>query len=170
MADISNSIFNKKATEKLRSPDDLDKYVRVANASAWVVLAACIALLAGLLAWGLFGSVTTSVSSTGVVLEGKAMCMLSGEDVAKVHVGDAASIGGERMQVKEVATVPLSRNEAGKVITGDYLVNALMRGDWAYPVYFEGDTSDLASGVPLTVNITVERVAPLNLIFGEARK
>ena len=39
MADEQNSIFTKKASDKLRSPDDLNEYVRVTNPSVWVVLA-----------------------------------------------------------------------------------------------------------------------------------
>ena len=69
MADAKTSIFNKRATEKLRSPDDLDKYVRVTSPSVWVILAACIILIVGLLAWGLFGAVTTNVQATGVVFD-----------------------------------------------------------------------------------------------------
>ena len=82
MADVNSTIFNKRAAEKLRSPDDLDKFVRVTNPSVWVVLAACVALLAGLLAWGVFGAVTSSVSTTGVAINGKAMCFLDAEDAA----------------------------------------------------------------------------------------
>ena len=166
MADIGSSIFNKKATEKLRSPDDLDKYVQVTNPSVWVVLGACIALLIGLLSWGFFGSVTTSVSGTGVVEGGQAMCFLEAEDVAKVHVGDAANVGGEHMKVSDVASVPLSRDEVGKALVSDYLVSSLVKGDWGYQVSFEGDTSDLANGVPLSVSITTERIAPLKLFLG----
>lgn len=166
MADVSRSIFNKKATDKLRSPDDLDKYVQVTNPSVWVVLTACIALLIGLLAWGLLGSVTTSVSSTGVCINDKAMCFLTAEDVAKVHVGDVANVNGAHMVVAEVAAVPVSRKEAGEVLSSDYLVSALMQGDWAYPVTFDGDASSLADGVPISVSITVERIAPIKLVLG----
>ena len=166
MADSTNPIFNQKAAEKLRSPDDLDKYVRVANPSVWVALIACIALLAGLLAWGVFGAVTTSVTTTGVCVNGQAMCFLSAKDVAKVDAGDVASVGGEPMTVAEVATVPLSRTEAGKILTGDYLVSTLVPDDWSYQVTFEGDTEKLADGVPLTVNITVKRIAPITLVLG----
>ena len=165
MPDVSGSIFNRRATEKLRSPDDLDKYVRVTNPGVWVVLAACIALLAGLLAWGVFGSVTTSVSATGVSVDGQAMCFLHAEDAAKVHVGDKANVGGEQLTVSEISSVPLSRDEAGKVLTSDYLVSTLVNGDWAYRVVFDGDTSDLATGVPLQVSITTERIAPISLVL-----
>ena len=166
MADVAKSIFNKKATEKLRSPDDLDKYVQVTNPSVWVVLTACVALLAGLLAWGVFGSVTTSVSATGVAVNGEAMCFLSADDTAKVHVGDVANVSGELLRVSQVAKVPLSSAEAGKILKSDYLVSALVTTNWAYRVSFEGDTSELAENVPLSVSITVERVAPITLILG----
>ena len=90
MPEASRSIFNERASDKLRSPDDLDKYVQVTNPSVWVILVACIALLAGLLAWGVFGSVTTNVSATGVIANGQATCFLSADNVAKVSVGDSA--------------------------------------------------------------------------------
>ena len=166
MADTSSSIFNMKATEKLRSPDDLDKFVRVTNPSVWAVLVAFVALLAGLLMWGFLGSVTTSVSATGVVVDGRAMCFLEADDAAKVSVDDVANVGGERMKVAGVSDVPLSRAEAHDVLANDYLVSSLVKGDWAYQVTFDGDVADLREGVPITVGITVERIAPVDLILG----
>jgi len=171
MADMSSSIFNKKATEKLRNPDDLEKYVRVTNPSVWIVLFACIALLAGLLAWGVFGSVTTSVVATGTVVSPDeksnpvALCLLNAEDAAKVHAGDSANVDGEKMTVRSVEAVPVSSEEARALLHSDYLVSALMQADWAYVVYFDGDTSEFTLDVPVSVHITVERIAPISLIL-----
>lgn len=165
MADVTNPMFNRAAAEKLRSPDDLDKYVRVTNPSVWIVLVACVALLAGLLAWGMFGAVTTSVSATGVSVNGNAMCFLSAEDVVKVNEGDAAFVGGEQMTVSEVSVIPLSRDEADKILGNDYLVSTLVHGDWAYQVIFSGDTTGIVEGVPLAVRITTDSVTPINLII-----
>lgn len=167
MADAQRSIFNMKATEKLRSPDDLDKYVRVTNPSAWLVITACVAVLAGLLMWGIFGSVTSGVSCTGAVADGGALCLLSAEEVTKVHVGDQASVGGERMQIESISAAPLSRGEVRSELGSDFLVSKLMRDDWGYVVRFAGDTSDLVAFVPLEVTITVERIAPITLLLGE---
>ena len=166
MPQASPSIFNQRASERLQSPDDLDKYVRVTNPSVWVVLAACVVLLAGLLAWGLFGSVSTNVTATGVVADGRPMCFLAAEDVARVRVGDVASVGGAQMRVEEVASVPLSHDEVHELLSSDYLTAVLVGGDWTYPVSFTGDVSGLAEGVPLAVGITTERVAPISLIMG----
>ncbi|MBP3883525.1 MAG: hypothetical protein J6D54_01120 [Olsenella sp.] len=167
MADISKSIFNSHAAEKLRSPDDLDKYVRVTRSSAWAVISALVLLLAGLLAWGVFGAVSTSVTATGVRVGSEVMCFIPPEGIAKVDPGDAASVGNAQMRGAAVSAVPLSRAEAREKLGNDYLVSALVKGDWAYLVTFErSDGSDLAQGVPLKVDIIIERVAPIKLLLG----
>ncbi len=166
MADQPNTnIFNKRATEKLRNPDDLDKYVRITHPSVWMVLGACAILIVGLLIWGVFGAVTTSVSGMGVVVNGEAVCYLGAEDATKVDEGDAAVVDGVQMKVAAVSAVPMSREEVGRELQSDYLLSALMSSDWAYKVVFEGDTSDMTQGVPVDTSITVERIAPISLIL-----
>lgn len=162
------SIFNKRATEKLRNPDDLDKYVRITHPSVWMVLGACAILIVGLLAWGVFGAVTTSVSGMGVVVNGKAVCYLDAEDATKVDEGDTAVVDGVQMKVAAVSTVPMSREEVDRELQSDYLLSALMNSDWAYKVVFEGDTSDMTQGVPVDMSITVERIAPISLVLGSS--
>lgn len=161
------SIFSKTAQEKLRSPDDLDKYVRVTNPSKWAVLVAFAMILAGVLVWGIFGTVSTSVTGTGVVVNGKALCYLPADEAAHVRVGDAALVGGKKLRVAQIAPVPSSHEEAEEILGSDYLVETLFNGKWATEVTFEGDVTSLAEGVPLTVNITTERVAPITLILGK---
>lgn len=167
MADEKSSIFNQHAAEKLRSPDDLDKYVRVTNPSVWVLLIACIALVLGLLAWGIFGTVSTSVNAMGVNSNGTTICFLDAKSATHVEVGDQASIDGQTMTVSDISTVPVSRDEARAMVANDYLASTLMTEDWAYVVTLEPDSSgtDLKSDVPLDVTITTERVAPISLIF-----
>ena len=166
MAEAASSMFTKKAMDKLRSPDDLDKYVSVTNPSVWVILAACLALLAGILTWGIFGAVTTSVTTSGAVESGEALCLLTASEAREVHVGDEAVMGGQRVTVKAISATPLSRGEVAEDLANDFLTATLMKEDWAYKVTLEGDTSALPVGVPLDVRITVERVAPISLVVG----
>lgn len=166
MAEPANPIFNKQASEKLRSPDDLDNYVRVTTPSAWIILIACIALLLGLFAWAFFGAISTSVSTTAASVDGKVICLLSTDDAAKVDEGDAAYIENTQMKVAEVSQIPLSREEIHDLIRNDYLVSALTDQDWAYLVTFSGE-ADLAEHVPYQMSITTERVAPIELVLGK---
>lgn len=169
MADPGNSIFNKRATEKLRNPDDLDKYVRVTNPSVWIILAACIVLAGGLLGWGLLGTVSTNVDCLGTCIDGEAICFLPSDKAADVNEGDEAIVDGTVMTVSSISEVPLSASEAKLWLDSDYLQSTLMDGDWAYLVKFEGDVSDLAEGRPVPVSITTDRVAPVTMVFGGNR-
>ena len=150
----------------MHSADELEKCVRVTPPSVWVALAAFAALLSGLMAWAIFGTIATRVSATGVVINGRAMCFLPKEDAKKMHVGDEAVVEGVTLAVSDISTLPVSRTEASQIAPGDYLVDALMKDDWAYQVAFEGDTSQLPEGVPLSMEITVERLAPISLVLG----
>ena len=76
--------------------------------------------------WGVFGSVVTSVSATGTVVEaGKipgsakveakeskvAVCFLSADDVVNVDPSDMADVGGELMRVADISPIPTSPDE-----------------------------------------------------------
>ena len=165
MADAGSSIFNEQARKRLQSPDDLDRYVRVTSPSVWVVLGAVIALVLGLLAWGIFGSVDTTVSATAVNTMNGTLCFLQPDQAARVKEGDSAYIDGQNLTVASVTDYPLSREELADLLTTDYLVETVIPGNWAHVVLFDGDLNS-AKNVPLDATITTERVSPISLILG----
>lgn len=166
MAEIKQSLlFTKNAAEKLRAPDDLEKYVQVTRPSMWIVTCACASLLVGLLIWGMLGTVSTNVSTMGVVIDDQPICFLDAEDVVLVQVGDAVRFGGKPMKVTTVASIPMSREEVGRMLRSDYLVSALIGGDWGYRITLEGDADELAQRVPLSVSITTKQTSPISVIL-----
>ena len=52
-----SGIFREKSIERISSPEELNDYIRVTSPSVWLVLAALIILLAGMLAWSVLGTV-----------------------------------------------------------------------------------------------------------------
>lgn len=52
-----NNIFREKSLERVSSPEALNDYIRVTTPSVWIVLAATVLLLLGMLAWSVFGTV-----------------------------------------------------------------------------------------------------------------
>ena len=170
MPGSSSQIFNQRASERLRNPDDLDKYLRMTNPSVWAVLAGCAALLIGMLVWGVFGTITPNVSVYGVCQMQNAFCLVTPDEAQKIHEGDDVLIAGVPMTVKYVSGEPISRDEAKTLMGGDYLVSTLMEDeDWAYIVDLEGDVTQLSEGVPLAATITVEHIAPITLVLGGGR-
>ena len=162
----NRSIFNRQALERLNTPDDLEKYVQVTNPSVWAILFACLFLLVGLLAWGVFGTVSTSVTAKGVVANGHATCFLSSEDVSQVELNDEADCPGAKLVVSEISRVPSSRSEATAYLGSEYLSSMVFDGDWNYRLSLEGDTSGLPTDRPFEVNIITDQQAPINHLFG----
>ncbi len=52
-----NNIFREKSLERVSSPEALNDYIRVTTPSVWIVLAATVLLLVGMLVWSIFGTV-----------------------------------------------------------------------------------------------------------------
>ena len=171
MANETNEIFTKKAADKLRSPDDLDEYVRITNPSIWVVLGGCAVLLIGLFAWGFFGTAETRVGATGTCVKGEVFCFLPSDKVSSIHEGDIANVSGEQMKVASISTVPVSYAEARQLVGSDYLASTIVGDEWTYVVRFASDNKpNLAADIPLSINITTERIAPISLVFGNAKR
>ena len=53
----SRQIFREKSIERVTSPEQLDDYIKVTTPSVWLILSATIALLAGMIIWGVFGKI-----------------------------------------------------------------------------------------------------------------
>jgi hypothetical protein len=165
---MNDSIFSKKAMKKLRSPDDMEKYLRVTNPGMWIILCACAALLIGLMAWAFFGSMFTTVSAMCTKLDGRMVSLIPPDDLSRISIGDETYIIGVAYEVSEFGPDPISKLEAIEMLGSEYLANTLMKDAWAYPVYF---TSELEEDIPdemlkLTNAIIITReMRPIETLF-----
>lgn len=166
MADAGSSIFNEQARNRLQSPDDLDRYIRVTSPSVWVMLGAVVALVLGLLAWGIFGSVATTVTAMAVRVNNGCICFLEPEQAEHVEVGNQVLIDGQSTVVDSITRYPLSREELADFVPSDYLAETVIPGKWAYVAVLKDDL-DSEMEVPLVAVITTDRVAPISLVLGQ---
>ena len=67
-------LFREKSLEAIESPESLNDYLRVTSAGVWLVLAAVIALLTGLILWGIFGRIENTVTLAVSSDNGRAVC------------------------------------------------------------------------------------------------
>lgn len=101
---MQSQLFRKKTVERISSPEQLQDYMRVTNPAIWMVLAAVIALLAGLLVASALVKVETTVSAKGSIAEaGSSVVMeLSDKEGADVHEGMPVRLAGESGRVDYV--------------------------------------------------------------------
>jgi hypothetical protein len=104
---MQKSLFREEAMDKLSSPDELDRLMRVTDPKGWLALIALLALVAAAVVWGVFGSVPVQVSGDkGVLLAGdsrsQAVSQTSGlvTDV-RVEIGDHVQEGQVLVRVRQ---------------------------------------------------------------------
>ena len=104
---MNEQLFRQKSIEKVSSPEQLDRYIRVANPGVWVILIAVIILLAGVVAWGYFGHLDTTLSTAVVAEEGKGVIYVKEADVSKVAFGMPVRVEGKEYTISDIPREPL---------------------------------------------------------------
>ena len=90
---MSEEIFRKKSLDKIKSPENLNDYVRVATPGVWLLLAAIIVLLLGACVWGIFGQIESTLPVTVTVEQGAVLCRADPSQLAVVAEGDPVRLG-----------------------------------------------------------------------------
>lgn len=84
---MNEEIFRKKSLDRVKSPENLDDYIRVSNPGVWLILVSVIILLAGACVWGVFGHIDSTVPVIVRVENGDAVCYISEENISSARVG-----------------------------------------------------------------------------------
>lgn len=96
-----DELFRKRSYDKIKSPEQLNDYVRVANPGVWLILCAVIVLLVGFCIWGIFGQIKTTVPAQITVDDGRIICTVDG-DIGKIEAGMRVEAGGSTGLVRAV--------------------------------------------------------------------
>ena len=68
------SLFREKSLEAIQSPESLNDYLHVTSPGVWLVMAAVIVLLVGLIAWSVFGQIETHADLAVVTRDESSVC------------------------------------------------------------------------------------------------
>ena len=160
MPEKQETIFRQKSVDRVSSPEELDKYLKVTSPRVWVVLIGIIFILVGVIAWGSFGKLKTYANVGCVVEKGQAYCYVNEEDGKKIKVGMSIEIPSEEKEIEII-----SFDTAGITIpdTYNYLQHlvGVTSEDYVRCLY---GSSDLSEGY-YAGKIVVESISPLKFIF-----
>ena len=156
---MNEQLFRKKSVDKVSSPEQLNEYIRVANPGVWMVLAAIVILLAGVVVWGVIGHLETTLPTAVVCENGEAYVYIQEADVEKIEIGMTVRVGDKEYAVSEISSQPIRVDEN----LPEYAVHAsgLTMGQWVYAVKVSGDIAD---GIQ-KAEIVIERISPISFIL-----
>jgi len=128
---MEESLFRKKSMDRISSPEQLNDYLHVTNPTVWVVLAAVIILLAGMLIWGTFARIDSFAAGTAEVENGKMTVYFEDDkSAANVQTGMKITVGESESVITSVG-----KNEDGCIFAladtslsdGTYSARAIFR-------------------------------------------
>jgi len=99
------SLFREEAVDKMLSPDDLDRLMRVTDPKGWLALIGLVALLVPAVVWGVFGSIPNQVTANdGILMHLDALHEVASQTSGivtevSVGIGDAVQEGEAVVQV-----------------------------------------------------------------------
>ncbi len=102
MSENNQTMFRKKAMNRISSPEDLTSYMRVTSPGMWVILAAVIILLAGLFAWAAVGTLETTVDATAVIQNHTAQIVATGQGAEELKAGMQLRIASQEFVIASV--------------------------------------------------------------------
>lgn len=157
-----DTIFREKSLEQLSTPEQLTSYLRVAGSGVWFVLAGIILLLAGLLVWGVFGRIFTTVTVPAQVSGGQMSCYILEEDLNSSGDPVDVAIGDQHMKAdtRKVETKTMDSSADPVLYASGYLTPG------KNVVILTCETG-LENGYYDAV-ITTETLKPVSLLFSKS--
>ena len=157
---MEKSIFRNTSMQRLRSPEQLNEYIRVANPGVWLILGAIVLLLAGVIVWGSFGTIPFSVRTGVLVEDGRAVCYVGTSDAAAMEAGMPVSVAGMQGTVTAISAQPVLPDES---VNPYFLsLSGCSLGEFCYLA--EMDIPGLADGV-YPAEIAVKSIHPISFVI-----
>jgi hypothetical protein len=170
---MEKSLLRKESLSQVSSQEQLFDYIKVANPSIWIVLGALFIFLASVLVWATTATIPITVSSTALAEpEGVYICFLPVEQGANLKIGMTVHVAELPAQINDVSYVPLSRDNASKMLSNDYAAYVLGLSDWNMRVTIriadesvEPQGNNLGGLVFVPIIFTTELIHPFDFIF-----
>lgn len=158
---------DKKPLERLQSPDDLDKYLRMTTPGIWLSIIACVAILLGIGVWAVFGSVSDHITLKGIASTDGIVCFVDTDTALRIKEGDFAYVDGVAETVTHIEPWAYEASSATSEGLTDLDIRQLA-GDikMVHPIIIS-DSQHLDFKTTVQVTITVDQKTPLSMIFGK---
>ena len=102
---MEESVFREKSLRRITSPEELEEYLRVTSPTVWMVLAAVILLLVGVLIWSATSSIDSFATGTAQVENGVLRIAFDDEHIAQsVQTGMTVKVGETESTISGVGT------------------------------------------------------------------
>ena len=181
---MADEVFRHQAMNRVASSEELDRYIKVTNPSAWAIVLAALLLVGGIVVWAVVAIVPVTVETTGVTTQDPATsktvvaCWVDEATAKRIgQSGLTASIDGIKAKSAKMDGTPMSASEVVNALGSDFYADSIELDDWNYLIVIdpceEPRHSDFTIGTVrgeahlVPVSIVVMETQPINIVLGK---
>lgn len=156
---MKTGFFTKSSMDRAKAPEELNDYIRVESPGVWMILAAAVIFLIGVVIWGIFGTIGKTMDVCASVQGGTAVCYVPVKDVSELETGMKVTVADAEGTIRSIPDTPVQIDAA----FDDYVLylSGFSRGDYCYVIELE--LTGVKDGAYPAV-ITVENLHPVFFI------
>lgn len=159
MEENKNQLFRKKSMESIESPNELNEYLRVTSPGVWILMAAILIFLAGVIIWGAFGSIEATAPVAVAKQDGRVVCYVPKDALPSIIEKPEVKIEGKKVALKPDSLEPVAVTQEMNVYV--LLAGSLSAGDIVYPIEMKGTIrEDVVQGT-----IVTEKIHPISFLL-----
>lgn len=156
---MEETIFRKKSVDRISSPEELDKYLKVTSPTVWLLLVGIIVILCGIIVWGNVGKIETKMTTGCIVEKGSISCLVPEEKIASVKEGMKIRIDDDEYQISAVSSEAFLVSS----FNSDFLMHLLDAEADSF-AYKATGSADLKDGI-YKGEIVTETISPIKFVF-----
>ena len=181
---MADGVFRRSAMNRVASAEELDRYIKVANPSAWVIVLSALLLVGGIIVWAVVAIVPVTAETTGVALQDQTAnktivaCWVDKTTAKRIEQsGLVASIDGVEAKSASMNKTPMSASEVVRALGSDFYADSIKLDDWNYLIWIEPGEEPKHSDFTIEtvrgeahlvpVSILVFETQPINIVLGK---
>ncbi len=126
------AMLNDNNQSLISSPEDLGKYLTIANPFVWISIILIAVILSGFMFWGITGSIDTCISAGTVSSGENVLCYVGENEIGKIEEGMTVKIEDFTGKVLSIPETAVKVSESKELYA--LHLSGIDETDWAYPV------------------------------------